>query len=157
MNNHEWEDIDSDQFVISYELLALLKWIVEHDTDRMKKMIARALSNGLDSRLQRAKAEQELSSTNDEIHSIMIDFLVLLETCLAQAMNEQLVKKVVEHNLMPTIDHIDTQACDSATVRASVVSATNKNSTDNSVQHRQDTLYKELLKRWKPDKNYQIN
>ena len=69
-----------------------------------------------------------------------------------EAMNEHMVQQAVKQNLMPAIDHIDSTICDDDTVRSSMEKATAKSKIA-SHENAQDILFKELLKRWKPQKN----
>ncbi len=36
---------DDTQFVLSYELLCLLRWLTEHDAEKLKKIIAKAITS----------------------------------------------------------------------------------------------------------------
>lgn len=149
---------ENSQLTLSYELLSLLRWLANHDEEKLKRIITRALSSGLHEELkkeQRETLDQESSLESDVQHSI-IDFLGLLEVLLFEAINEQTVKKALQKNLMPAIDHIDTSVCDDATVRFSVEKATT--SADRNPQESpKDMLFKELLKRWKPSKKTILN
>ena len=41
-----------EQFAISYELLCLLRWIVENDADKLKRMVTRAVARGLNEKIE---------------------------------------------------------------------------------------------------------
>jgi len=145
----------SQQFVISYELLCLLRWLLENDLERLKKMISKALANGLHEDI---KQFEQLGDVNadpamvQEIQHSIIEFFSMLETLLLEAYKEQAVQRAVEKNLMPTIDHIDTTLLNDDTVRSSVAKAT-AHSEKHPKENAQDALFKELLKQWKPSKN----
>lgn len=154
MNYNQLPD-DNTQFVLSYELLCLLQWLVEHDANKFKKIIAKAVANGLHKKIQQVDNTAELTITDDMHHNI-IDFLELLEEFLLEAINEHVAQKAREKNLLPAIDQIDLTACDDATVRSSIEKATKK------VEHNPNTnpkeqLFKELLKRWKPHNKNTMN
>ena len=146
---------NTQQFVISYELLCLLRWLLENDTPKLKKMVSKALASGL---TEDIKQFEQLGDVNadpvmiEEIQHSIIEFFSMLETLLIESIKEQAVQKAVEKNLMPTIDHIDSTICDDATVRSSVEKATAR-SEMHPKENAQDLLFKELLKRWKPSKN----
>ena len=146
---------DGNQFVISYELLALLRWLIEHEADKLKKIISRAHRSGLHNEMHKIENSQNEQSPED-IQFTLVEFFGLLETLLLESINEKAVQKAVEKNLMPTIDHIDSSICDDATVRFSIEKATNKIEL-NPQENPQDVLYKELLKRWKPSKKNILN
>ena len=58
--------------------------------------------------------------------------------------------------LMPSLDQIDSMACDTATVRSSLQKATSKLRI-NPEANPQDLLFKEILKQWKPQKKAKLN
>lgn len=148
-NNH------AQQFVISYELLCLLRWLLEHDVEKLKKMVFKALATGLKDDI---KLFEQLGDVNadpamiEEVQHSIIEFFSMLETLLLESIKEQAVQKAVEKKLMPTIDHIDSTICNDDIVRSSVEKATEKSELYPK-ENAQDLLYKELLKRWKPSKN----
>ncbi|MFI5333302.1 MAG: hypothetical protein ACHQVS_04340 [Candidatus Babeliales bacterium] len=149
MNSH-------NQFVISYELLALLQWLVEHDAERLKKIIARALQNGLKKDIQNFKVYAADAQSNEDIQHNIVEFFGLLEALLVETMNEHAMQDAVEKNLMPAIDQLDSTICDDATIRSSVEKATLK--LDKSPQDNpQEVLFKEILKRWKPQNKKVLN
>lgn len=144
---------NNDQFVISYELLQLFKWLFENEQETLKKLIERALANGLDSRISQRVTQE---SSQEDLQQSIIDFFALLETLLYELTSENEIKKIVEKNLMPSINQIDSKACDQSILAASV----NKASSvweNNPEQNPKDILCRELLKRWKPSKKIEIN
>ena len=155
MNNDSFNNNNPHQFVISYELLCLLRWLLEHDVERIKKLVAKGLATGLKDDI---KQFEQLGDVNadpamiEEVQYSIIEFFSMLETLLVEVMKEQAVQRAVEKNLMTTVDHIDSTLCDDATVRSSVEKATAK-SEMYPKENAQDLLFKELLKRWKPSKN----
>ncbi|MCX5922117.1 MAG: hypothetical protein NTX86_02210 [Candidatus Dependentiae bacterium] len=148
MQNNEFSN-DNTQFVLSYELLSLLRWLAEHDAEKLKKLITKALANGLQEDVNRARKNRDEEQVLEEIQHGMLDFFNLLEILLAEAMDEQTMHKAMQKNLMPAIDQIDATICDDATVRTSIERATAK-IEHNSKENPKDILFKELLKRWKP-------
>lgn len=142
------------QFVLSYELLALLRWLVDHNDaeEVIKKMIGKALKSGLHQELALINQTEDVELLNDMQHSIA-DFLHLLEVLLADATAEHAKERARQQKLLPAIDQIDTSLCDDTTVRFSMEKATSEIGS-NPHKNPKDVLFKELLKRWKPaDKN----
>ncbi len=142
------------QFVVSYELLCLLKWLAENDASKLKKMISKSLSLGLRKELQFTENLQR--EDLEEMHHSIVEFLGLLEVLLHEAMSEEAVKQAVEKKLMPAIDHIDSAVCDDATVRSSIQKATAKSETHPELNPK-ELLFEELLKQWKPAKKTLAN
>ena len=154
MEKNYQEEINSTQILLSYELLCLLQWLATHKTDKIKKMISKALANGLDHELQKKDTISQFNLTED-IQDGIVDFFAMLESLLLEASEEHAVNKALENNLMPAIGQIDSSICDDATVRSSIEGATSQmQKTD---ENPKELLLKELLKRWKPtNKNKNI-
>ena len=151
---HDDTVTENTQLSLSYELLALLHWLALHDADKLKRIVVRALKNGLGNEIKKESSDASLA--DGDIQNSIVDFLSTLETILFDAINEQTVKKALEKNLMPAIDQIDTSVCDDATVRFSVEKATT-HAEDNNKEAPKDMLFKELLKRWKPNNKTILN
>lgn len=152
MNDNQFPNENNTQFVLSYELLYLLRWLVEHDAEKLKKIVTKALASGLAEEIQRAREVQH-EEQNEDVQYNILEFFSLLEALITETMNEQAVERALQKNLMPAIDQIDSTICDDATVRSSIEKATAKFG-HNSKESPKDVLFKELLKRWKPhDKN----
>jgi hypothetical protein len=148
MNNDSFSQDANSQFALSYELLRLLQWLSKHDVGKLKKMISRAMAQGLHEEIQQVDTLSDSTLLEDMQHS-MIDFFELLDNLLADAISEHVEQKAREKNLLPTIDQIDSSMCDNETVRFSVEKTTKK------LDHYPNTnpkeqLLKELLKKWKP-------
>jgi len=151
MNNSN-DEKKNGQFVLSYELLTLLRWLADHDADKLKKIIGKALNAGLYEEIQKIDTLDEMTLL-DSVHNGITDFLEITESLLIEVMSEHVKQKAKYQDLLPAIDHIDTTVCDDTTVRFSIEKATSKMET-NPEANPKEMLFKELLKRWKPsDKN----
>ncbi len=137
-----------NQFVLSYELLALLQWLAEHEAEKLKKIITKAVASGLLDEIERYKSLGEAHAAEEIQHGI-VDFFGLLESLLMETVNEHTMQDALEKNLMPAIDQIDSKVCDDATIRFSVEKATSK-LNKSPEENPQDVLFKELLRCWKP-------
>jgi len=163
-NNLEIHEPEN-QLVISFELICLLKWILENEDEKIKKMISKALHAGLHQELNKKHLSKDLML--DDIQNVLLEFFDMMETLLIESLSEQAVKKALENNLMPAIDRIDSSVCDDATVRFSVEKATSKlekssqateqSNHGDSQEKAKEILMKELLKRWKPRKKNILN
>ena len=153
INNFNNNNSNDNQFVISYELICLLQWIIEHESEQLKQLVQRAMQSGLQETIH---ADDSQEPVLEDIQAIIIDFFELCETLIAEVEHEQSVKKVIAKNLMPTIDQIDSQQCDDDTLRSSIDSITME--LDQTPQKSaREVLYKEILKQWKPNKKAAIN
>lgn len=156
MNNDSFNNQNNaHQFVISYELLCLLRWLLENDVDKLKKMVSKALATGLREDIRQFEQLGDVNADPamvEEVQHSIVEFFSMLETLLLESMKEQAVQRAAEKKLMEKIDHIDSTICDDATVRSSIEKATAKSDL-HPKENAHDLLYKELLKRWKPTKN----
>jgi len=157
-NNNKLFTENNTQLIISYELLYLLKWLIEHDSNRLKKIITKALAHGLREEMQKEET-QKIEKSNeiiDEMYHSIVDFFELMEELLAEAIKEHVEKKAKEKNLMPAIDQIDSTVCDDATMRFSIERTTKKIERNPDINPREQLL-KELLKRWNPHNKNTVN
>jgi hypothetical protein len=155
MDENKISVFETDQFVISRELLCMFRWLIDNDADRIKRVISRALSHGLHDRLnnlQQVNDEQAL----EEAQFNILEFFSMLEILLAESLEEHAVKNAVEKGLMPAIDHIDPSACDNQVVHYGLERA-NAKLARRSCEKPQDILLKEILKNWKPTKKQSAN
>ncbi len=144
--------MNNSQFVLSYELLILLRWLIDHDENKIKKIIGNALKSGLQEELQLLDNTEDVAELNELQHSIT-DFLSILESLLIETTSEHIKEKARQQKLLPSVDKIDTTLCDDTTVRFSLEKATSE-LANNPDANPKELLFKELLKRWQPtDKN----
>ena len=148
---------NNGQFVLSYELLYLLQWLVDHEAEALKKIIARAVRQGFRESIVKTHDTIELQTSDTQIQNSIADFLGLLDVLLLETTNELGVKKSVERNLIPALKHLDATVCTNEMVESSLVKASSKLDEDSSKETLQDALLKELLKQWKPDKKSFLN
>jgi len=145
---------DNSHFVISFELLELLRWLVEHDQEGLKKVIHKCLHQGLKQNIL-ARKDINNDATTEELHHYIIDFFSLLEILMQEVIQEENVDTVMKRSILPAINNIDTTMYDASTLSSSIAKATSLGK--NSHQSPKEILCKELLKRWKPAKKASYN
>jgi len=136
------------QFVLSYELLALLRWLVDHHEETLKNIVGHAMSSGLHEELQKLEHAQDATYLHEIQHSIT-DFLTTLEALLIETVSERIRQKSQYKDLAPAVEKIDSTICDQALVDVSIEEATTKLEM-NPKANPKELLFKELLRRWKP-------
>lgn len=151
MADNTFFDNENTQFELSYEFLSLLKWLVENESDQMKKIITRAVRNGFKDERPKSKAV-----TAEFVQSSIVDFLELIDTLFLEISHEERIKKAIEYNLVPALDQIDTTACDKAIIQTTLDKVSSK-IDDFPEKDPRDIFHAELIKRWKPQKNSQLN
>ncbi len=149
MNNPENSPQKNNaQFVLSYELLALLRWLVDNNMDALKKIIGHAISAGLQEELQKIENADDMTYLHELQHSIT-DFLTTFETLLIEAVSERLKQKTEYKDLAPELEKIDKTMCDIATVSFSL-EETAAQLEDNPHKNPKELLFQELLRNWQP-------
>lgn len=139
------------QFVLSYELLILLRWLVDHHAETLKNIVNHALSSGLQEELGRLEQNEDLTYLHEIQHSIT-DFLSTMEGLLIEIASERAKQRAQYKDLAPALENIDGTVCDQATVDMSIEEATSKLET-NPKANPKELLFKELLRHWKPADN----
>src|SRR5688500_3571381 len=103
MNDNTFSHDSNAQFALSYELLHLLKWLATHDTDKLKKIISKAITQGLHDEIQKTSYLTNPGGV-EEMHHSIVDFFEVLDSLLVSAINEHVKQKAKQQNLLPTID-----------------------------------------------------
>ena len=143
--------MDNNQFVVSYELLQLLQWLIDYEQESIKKLITRSLHNGLQNQLNSPLRDLRNPHNIEELQQNVVDFFALFEAMMLEIVNEDEVTNVLQRTMLPAIDHIDSSMCDNNTVAVSIAKA--RSAMENKTgENPKDVLCKELLKRWKPSK-----
>ncbi|KKP35394.1 MAG: hypothetical protein UR26_C0005G0008 [candidate division TM6 bacterium GW2011_GWF2_32_72] len=143
-----FDDENSDQVVLSYELLHLLRWLIENEQSTLKRLVKKSLKKGLTEAIMQAAKNRD-DEKNPEIHYSITDFFGLMDDLLNEGLIEDASKQVLQQNLLSTIDQIDSSICDTSTLNQSLMQATSE-LEKNPHQNAKHALYKELLKTWKP-------
>lgn len=142
--------LNNSQFVMSYEILHLLKWLLENEQESLKKIISKSINNGL---INELNLEHTSKTHEDHLQQNIIDFFSLLEILLYEVLNETEFNKLSSRNILPAIDNIDSTIFDNSIIEMSIAKATSMHKLS-SKEDMKTTLCKELLKRWRPDKKF---
>lgn len=145
---HDPFDNDLQQFVVSFQLLQLMRWLVEHEQEGLKKLIGRSLKDGLEEVLFYPAERDE---SDEELQQTIVEFFSLLESVLYEHVHEDEAKKLKKRVLIPAADHVDTAACDDTILAVSLDKAAST-LENNPLEDSKEVLCRELLKRWKPAK-----
>jgi hypothetical protein len=155
MNNDSFSHDSTSQFALSYALLNLLKWLGRNETDKLKKIISKAVAHGLHDEIKQINS---LSDPHllEEMHDGIIEFFELLDGLLLDAINDHVEQKARQKNLLPTMDQFDSSLLDHETVRSSLENTT-KTLDLNPHMNAKEQLCIELLKKWKPVNKQNFN
>lgn len=145
-----------DQCSISFELLALLNWIIEHDAAKLKKIITKAFTMGLKEEILAVRQLHGQQEALEEINRSVIDFFSLLESLLSEQMQARVAVEARQNNLLSSVNKIDTSVCGDDLVRTSLEKATSV-AEKSGCLNAKELLYKELLKSWNPHDQELLN
>lgn len=142
---------NSGHCLLSYELLLLLEWLIEHDKEKFKTLIDKALRAGLKQKLVNKDVSAYAQEVKEQAHYTIIDFFGLLEHALADSLQKATITSASEKQLLSTLDHLDATVCDKEALRGTLAKAATK-LQKNPCDNPQQLLFEELLKSWKPGK-----
>lgn len=142
---------NKNQYVLSYELLALVQWLVDQNAQELKNLIKDGIQNGGLKNYINNHVQHEATNQEDNEMSI-VDFFSLLEQLLTESLHEDSAETIHKRNLLPEIGHLDLASYDEAILQKSMKEATDKLEKNPAI-NLQETLFKELLKQLHPKKN----
>ncbi len=155
INNDGFSHESNGQFVLSYELLVLFRWLVENHAEELRPIIAKALASGLQDEIGLMDRNNQLPPL-EEVQCSIVDFFAMMEDLLIDELEGAIEQQAQEQDLMPAVDKIDTTVCDNETVRFSLEKATSM-MKDNPSINAKKALFEEILKRWKPNNTTIVN
>ena len=136
---------------LSLELLLLIDWILKNEPTKLKLLIEDALQNGfLDEIDQIEDIEKDSTQVND-LHSAIIDFLMLMEDLLLETLEEKDSDIKAKEKLDATLQKINPASMDFKTVWHSLQQNKDKKADV------EKTIFTQLLKNWKPKVNEPVN
>ena len=148
--------VDSDQFVISYELLHLLHWMIKYEPKLLKELITKSFLQGIEDALEKNEGMYAQLTTSDDMHNSIVDFLNFIEDHITDLTNTESVKQVMHKSMMPVLNRLDGQSVDYETVKSSFLTAVENGEINKDSHASQEHFFKELLKQWKPNKKAKV-
>jgi hypothetical protein len=153
MNNKTFLEND-DQFIVSYELLYILQWLMMYEKEAFKHLVHKAFIQGSQSPERQDTYDQFEEA--EYLQSSVVDFFSFLEEEVENVSQAESIKYIMQQNLLKTLDHIDPKIFDPAIIKASMMATAEKvNSQRNHLA--KDLFLKELLKKWTPKKDKSKN
>lgn len=137
--------------LLSFELLHLLQWLIDHEGEALKKLVEKAVKAGYKTPGYPSNDFVELQVSDPNIQQSIVEFLSLMDSLLLEAHHEQTVQKTLDHLAVPALNHIDSKICNEEVVQMSLEKASSRMKCHPEQNH-QEVVLKELLKRWKPAK-----
>src|SRR3989339_1016648 len=141
-----------DQFIVSYELLHILQWLLTYEKEAFTQLVEQAYMQG----------SQNINNSNDNdfdeqteeseyLQNSVLDFFNFLEKEVTLIANAESIKHIMQKNLLKTLDHIDPKVFDPAIIQESMQVTAEKVNPERNHQAK-DYFLKALLKKWHPKK-----
>lgn len=140
---------NEDQFIVSYELLYILQWLITYEKEAFAELIHKSFIQG-----SQASNHNNLSEQLEEdeyLQSSVIDFFSFLQQEVEFISENESMKHIMQSNLLKTLDHIDSKMFDLAIIKESMVATAEKVGPRENNQAKAYFL-KQLLKKWTPKK-----
>lgn len=141
---------NDDQFIVSYELLHILQWLLTYEKEAFTDLVQQAYIQGTQN-LENNSDLYEQMEESDYLQNSVLDFFSFLEKEVSSIANAESVKHIMQKNLLKTLDHIDPKVFDPVIIRESMQRTAEKVHPKRNYQAK-DLFLKELLKKWHPKK-----
>lgn len=142
---------NEDQFVVSYELLYILQWLMMYEKDALAQLVHKAFVQGSQTAQEQYEAH-DIDEENAYLQHSVIDFFSFLENEVEDVAQAESIKHIMQTNLIKTLDHIDPKIFDPAIIKASMMATAEKVAPESNHQAK-DYFLKQLLRKWTPKKD----
>lgn len=142
--------LEEDQFVISYELLHTLHWLLKYEQTALANLITEAFIKGYEDKIKQQDVYTQIQHS-DDVQSSIVNFFNFLEQHISTISNSESNKKIMHHNIIKTLDQIDPKRFDYDTIKSTVLATADKIKPENQTDAK-NLFLKELLKQWNPKK-----
>jgi hypothetical protein len=143
--------LHDEQFVISYELLYVLHWLLKYEKTELSNLITQAFIKGYEEKLK----EQDLYSKiqhSDDMQNSIVNFFNFLEHQIAVMNDTQTHKTIMHQDIVKTLDKIDPERFDYDTIKSTVMATADKIKPTKNHDEAKNLFLKELLRQWNPKK-----
>jgi hypothetical protein len=136
---------------LSLELLLLIDWLLKNEPTKLKVLVEDALRDGFLDELDNVETVEKNPTQLNDLHSAIIEFLMLLEDLLLETLEEKELSYKIKDKLDATLQKINPTSIDVKAVWHSLQQAKNQKAD------MKKTFFTQLLKNWKPKHNEPIN
>lgn len=146
---------------LSFELIYLMGWLLEHEKGMLNSLIKHAIKNGLAQDLEKVNFDMHDNDSSKDLQAIILDFLSFLERSLAKNLDALDIALAEESNHQDHGNNTDHEQ-DNTNLRTRLKQATqllakkleskNESSKKTGGKKSQQSAFNEILKNWKPSK-----
>jgi len=141
---------NDDQFIVSYELLYILQWIMTYEQEALKNLVHKAFVQG--SQVQYSQHDDQFEKP-ENLQSSVLDFFSFLEHQVDHLAQTDSMPYTLQKNLHQTIGHIDPKLFDPALIQTTMMRTAEKAHLQKNDHVVKEIFLKELLKKWQPKKD----
>jgi ABC-type amino acid transport substrate-binding protein len=139
------------QITLSPQLLLFLQWLTVTEPKLFTEFLHKAYNHQQFKKF--SSDTNSLTSYSDtQLSTVVFDFLTILEDIIQEQNEDTTTTKFVTSQRLPALKHLDIQLKDNQALAESITRAADaleKQGKDGA----QETLYKEFIKRWKPERD----
>lgn len=139
-----------DQFIVSYELLHILQWLLTYEKETFSHLVEKAYIKGSQSMENNSEVYEQIEES-EYLQNSVLDFFNFLEKEVSIVAHAESIKHIMQKNLLKTLDHIDPKVFDAAIIQESMQVTAEKINPQRNHQAK-DYFLKQLLKKWHPKK-----
>ena len=142
---------NNDQFIVSYELLYILQWLMMYEKDAFAQLVHKAFIQGSQETSDEDNTYDQVEES-EYLQNSIVDFFSFLEEEVEIISQAESVRNIMQTNLVKTLGHIDPKLFDPAIIKASMMAAAEKLHPQRN-HLAKDLFLKQLLKKWQPKKD----
>lgn len=142
-------------FLLSFELLYLMEWLLKHDKKRLEVLIKHALDNGLAEELETIEISNK-DKINELFQKTFLGFISFLENALHECIEKTESRQQIRNTVMSSLAKLNLSSVDSSTLLASLKQAELELKSDTSHSRSKEILLQKILKNWNPE-NKEVN
>ena len=116
--------LEGEQFIISYELLHMLHWLIKFEHEALSKLVSKSFIKGIEEKAKNSDMCSQVQLSEEIQHSI-VDFFGFIEKEIAN-LSDQESTKLMNKDIMETLDHIDTKQLDYTTIKSIITKNADK-------------------------------
>lgn len=139
-----------DQFVISYELLHVLYWLLKYEEVELSKLINKSFTKGIKEKTKKPNALADMQMS-EEMQNSIVDFFTFMEQEISD-ITDQESTKFMNKDVIKDLEHFDPKQVDYSTVKETISKNADKLHGKKYSSKTRTHFLKELLRQWKPQK-----
>jgi hypothetical protein len=156
----------SSQLSFSFELIALMEWLLKHGEKHLEDLVKEAVKKGFAQELETME-DSDYTDVSTHINQTISDFVVKFEDIIFKEVDGLAPKANVHDALAPAIKNLDHNNLDFSTMlismqktKSTVAKAIQKSGKENQKTpdfEIRKIWYNQLLKNWDPKSNEPVN